>query len=54
MDNPRLEARSEVFYDDDGVKITKRCFLLAIGDDDHQGNALTIVLSFNVFDEPNV
>ena len=34
MDNPRLAARSETFNDDDGLKITKRCFFLAIGDDD--------------------
>lgn len=52
MDNPRLEARSEVFMDDEGLKITKRCFFLAIGDDDHSGNAMTLVLSYNAFDEP--
>ena len=54
MDNPRLASRSEVFYDDDQVKIIKRCYFLAIGDDDLSGNALTFVLSFNIFDEPSV
>ena len=34
MDNPRLAARSENFEDDEGVKIVKRCYFLAIGDDD--------------------
>ena len=53
MDNPRLAARSEAFTDDDGTKITKRCYFLAIGDDDHQGNAFSLVMSFNVFDEPS-
>mmetsp|Transcript_34268 Transcript_34268/g.42336 ORF Transcript_34268/g.42336 Transcript_34268/m.42336 type:complete len:187 (+) Transcript_34268:2243-2803(+) len=52
MDNPRLAVRSEVFTDDDGIKISKRCYFLAIGDDDHQGNAFSVVLSFNIFDEP--
>ena len=54
MDNPRLASRSEIFHDDDGVKIVKRCYFLAIGDDDTTGNALSLVLSFNAFDEPAV
>ena len=54
MDNPRLASRSEIFEDDEGVKIIKRCYFLAIGDDDLTGNAISVVLSFNVFDEPSV
>merc|ERR1719362_704367 len=54
MDNPRLVARSETFSNDDGVKVIKRCYFLAIGDDDLTGNAFSLVLSFNVFDEPTV
>ena len=53
MDNPRLAARSEIFTDDDDVKISKRCYFLAIGDDDLQGNAFSLVFSFNIFDEPS-
>ena len=53
MDHPRLAARSETFTDDEGTRITKRCYFLAIGDDDHQGNAFSLVLSFNAFDEPD-
>ena len=52
MDNPRLASRSEQFVSDDGIKITKRCYFLAVGDDDVTGNAFTLVLSFNAFDEP--
>lgn len=54
MDNPRLAARSETFENDDGIKVIKRCYFLAIGDDDFSGNAFSLVLSFNVFDEPTV
>jgi len=54
MDNPRLASRSDTFFDDNNVKIVKRCFFLAIGDDDHQGNAFSLVMSFNIFDEPGV
>jgi hypothetical protein len=54
MDNPRLASRSEIFEDDEGVKIIKRCFYLAIGDDELTGDALSVVLSFNMFDEPSV
>lgn len=54
MDNPRLAARSETFCNDDGIKVIKRCYFLAIGDDDLTGNAFSLVLSFNVFDEPTV
>lgn len=53
MDNPRLASRSETFYDDEGLKIIKRCFVLAIGDDDITGNAFQVVLSMNIFDEPD-
>ena len=53
MDNYRLASRSETFLDDDGTKIVKRCYFLAIGDDDIQGNALSLVLSYNIFEEPN-
>lgn len=49
-----MARRSEIFTDDEGVKITKRCFLLAIGDDDLTGNAFSLVLSMNIFDEPAV
>ena len=52
MDNPRLDARSETFFNDDGIKIIKRCYFLAIGDDDITGNGFTLVLSYNAFDEP--
>ena len=34
MDNPRAAKRSEVFLDDTGVAIEKRCFLLLCGLDD--------------------
>lgn len=54
MNNKRLGSRSETFDDDNGTRIDKRCFLLAIGDDDVQGNAFTVSLSFNAFDEPKV
>lgn len=54
MDNPRLADRSEVFNDDEGVKIVKRCFFLAIGDDDLADNAFILQLGFNVFDEPHI
>lgn len=54
MDNPRLASRSEIFVDDQGVKIIKRCYFLAIGDDDLTGNALQVIVSFNAFDEPAV
>lgn len=54
MDNPRLAKRSETFLNDDGVKVIKRCYFLAIGDDDLTGNAFSLVLSYNVFDEPTV
>ena len=53
MDNPRLASRSEAFVSDDGIKVTKRCYFLAIGDDDVTGNAFSLVLSFNAFDEPS-
>ena len=53
MDNHRLASRSEIFIDDDGTKIVKRCFLLAVGDDDIAGNALSLTLSYNIFDEPS-
>jgi len=52
MDNPRLNVRSETFLNDDGVKIIKRCYFLAIGDDDLTGNAFSLVLSYNAFSEP--
>lgn len=52
MDHPRLASRSEIFTDDEGVRITKRCYFLAIGDDDQTGNAFNLVLSFNIYDEP--
>lgn len=52
MDNPRLAVRSEEFVDDSGVKVIKRCFLLAIGEDDTTSNAFQVVLSFNINDEP--
>jgi len=52
MDNPRLANRSEAFVSDDGIEVTKRCYFLAVGDDDLTGNALSFVLSFNAFDEP--
>lgn len=54
MDNPRLANRSETFNNDDGIKVIKRCYFLAIGDDDLTGNAFSLVLSYNVFDEPTV
>ena len=53
MDNVRLANRSEIFQDDDGIKIVKRCYLLAIGDDDLTGNAFSVVISINAFDEPD-
>ena len=54
MDNPRLASRSETFYDDEDLKIIKRCFVLAIGDDDITGNAFQVVISMNIFDEPDM
>ena len=53
MDHPRLAVRSEIFTDDEGTRITKRCYFLGVGDDDQQGSAFTLVLSFNAFDEPD-
>ena len=53
MDNVRLAMRSEIFHDDEGVKIIKRCYLLAIGEDDMTSNAISVVLSMNIFDEPS-
>ena len=52
MDNPRLNSRSETFLNDDGLKIIKRCYFLAIGDDDITGNAFSLVLSINALDDP--
>ena len=52
MDNPRLASRSEIFEDDEGVKIVKRCYFLAIGDDDLSGNAFSVYCTYNIFDEP--
>lgn len=34
MDNPRAAKRSELFLDDAGCAIEKRCFFLLCGDDD--------------------
>jgi len=34
MNNKRLGDRSETFDDDNGTRIDKRCYVLAIGDDD--------------------
>ena len=34
MNNARLAKRSETFDDDNGVRVDKRCFFLAVGDDD--------------------
>ena len=48
-----MANRSEIFQDDDGIKIVKRCYLLAIGDDDLTGNAFSVVISINAFDEPD-
>jgi hypothetical protein len=35
MYNPRLAKRSEVFTDDNGNPIEKRCFVCLVGEDDH-------------------
>ena len=34
--------------------IDKRCFFLAVGDDDNTSNAFTMSASINIFDEPKV
>jgi len=52
VSNNRLAVRSETFYDDFDVLIDKRCFLLAIGDDDQADNAVSMSGSVNVFDSP--
>jgi hypothetical protein len=52
MDNPRLALRSEIFQDDSGHLVEKRCFLLCCGEDDVITDFLSMRLSVNVFDEP--
>jgi len=57
VDNPRLEKRSDIFYDDTSSKekpviIEKRCFFLLCGDDDINGNWLEFESVVNVFKEP--
>lgn len=52
MDNKRMAKRSEVFQDDKGVVIEKRCFFLMCGEDDLDSNYLTIQSSINIFKEP--
>lgn len=42
MDNQRMAKRSEVFQDDHGVIIEKRCFLLLCGPNDVDSNYLEI------------
>ena len=54
MNNNRLGKRSETFDDDNGVRVDKRCFFLAVGDDDVTSNAFTLSVSINIFDEPKV
>jgi hypothetical protein len=54
MYNPRLAKRSEVFTDDNGNLVEKRCFVCLVGEDDHTQNAIALSLSFNIFDEPRV
>ena len=54
MNNERLAKRSETFDDDSGIRVDKRCFFLAVGDDDLNSNAFTMSASINVFDEPKV
>ena len=54
MDNPRLAKRSEAFLDDENVKIIKRCFVLAIGDDDNTGNAFQVSISMPMFNPSHV
>ena len=54
MNNTRLAKRSETFDDDNGIRVDKRCFFLAVGDDDNASNAFTMSASINIFDEPKV
>ena len=54
MNNPRLAKRSETFDDDNGIRVDKRCFFLAVGDDDNASNAFTMSASINIFDEPKI
>lgn len=47
-----MAKRSEIFQDDQGVVIEKRCFLLLCGPNDHDSNYLTIQIHVNVFKSP--
>lgn len=52
MDNPRMAKRSEIFLDDFGTVIEKRCFFLLCGADDIDSNYMTFYICVNVFKEP--
>lgn len=52
MDNARMAKRSELFLDDEGVAIEKRCFLLLCGDNDLDGDYLELEARIDIFKNP--
>lgn len=49
MDHPRMAKRSELFLDDEGVAIEKRCFVLLCGANDLDGDWMEMESRFNLF-----
>lgn len=54
MNNPFLNQRSEVFVDDTLDSVEKRCFFLMCGKQPLIESAISIDVSFNIFDEPGL
>lgn len=54
MNNHYLNQRSEIFIDDSLDSVDKRCFFLMCGKQPNIDSAITIDISFNIFDEPGL
>lgn len=54
MNNKRLQKFSEVFRDDNGNTIERRCFFLFAGTDLNKGRAFNLDLTFKQKDDPNI
>ncbi len=54
MNNISLNQRSETFIDDFLESVDKKCFLLLCGKAPNLDAAITIDVSFNIFDEPGL
>lgn len=56
MQSRRADKKSEVFIDDFGARVEKRCFVLLCGDQTHtmspDSNFLKVLTRINIFKEP--